>query len=75
MISNKRERVEKISLSIDQVLEKGVLVSSEVPCLFGRLQFAEHQIAGRIGKLALAEIRQLSKAGNSVVYMDGVWQK
>ena len=47
VMSNKRERAEQISLSIDQVLEKGKLVPSEVPRLFGRLQFAEHQIAGR----------------------------
>ena len=75
VISNKRDRVEQISLSIDQVLEKGKLLPSDVPRLFGRLQFAEHQIAGRAGRLALAQIHQLARGGNSIVYLDDVWQK
>ena len=44
MMSNKRERVKQISLSIEQVLEKRKLVPSEVLRLFGRLQFAETKL-------------------------------
>ena len=60
IVSNKQERVEQLSASIDEGLSKGVISTGEVPKLFGRLQFAEYQVAGRVGKLALAELRDLS---------------
>ena len=70
IISNKQERVEQLSASIDDVLSKGVISAGEVPKLFGRLQFAVYQVAGRVGKLALAELRDLSKNAASGVVVD-----
>ena len=59
LISNKESRVKALSENIDAVIRAGVLKGSEVPKLFGRLQFAEHQVVGRVGKIALAELRSL----------------
>lgn len=64
-ISNKKSRIESLTANIDDLIREGKVKSSEVPRIFGRLQFAEHQIAGRVGKLAMTELRKLedSKAG------------
>lgn len=70
VISNKPDRVKQLSESIDTVLDKGCIASGEVPKLFGRLQFAEYQVAGRVGKLALAELRELSRRSASHVVVD-----
>ena len=69
IISNKQDRVSQLSESINKVLSKGVISTGE-PKLFGRLQFAEYQVAGRVGKLALAELRELSKNAASQVVVD-----
>ena len=70
LISNKPSRVEALSKNIDEVLKLGSIKSSDVARLFGRLQFAEHQLSGRIGKLALAELRQLEDSRGAVWNID-----
>ena len=67
-IRNKPDRVESLVSSIDTVLQSGTIQRAEVPKLFGRLQFAEHQISGRVGMLAMADLRDIEK---SVV---GTWK-
>ena len=52
------------------MVKNGKITSSEVPRIFGRLQFAEQQVAGRVGKLALAELRSLELQTNGVWYMN-----
>ena len=42
VISNKQERTQQLSESISEVLSRRTISSSEVPKLFGRLQFAEY---------------------------------
>ena len=68
LISNKPSRVESIGDNMDGVLEAGVIKSVDVPT--GRLQFAEHQLSSRIGKLALVELRQLEDLRSSVSNLD-----
>ena len=70
VISNKQDRVEQLSESIDAVLSKGMIAAGEVRKLFGRLQFAEYQVSGRVGKLALAELRDLSRNAASQIVVD-----
>ena len=70
LVSNKPSRVEGLSKNIDEVLKLGSIKSSDVARLFGRLQFAEHQLSGRIGKLALAELRQLEDSRGLVWNID-----
>ena len=52
-IANRKGRIDALTRNIDELLEAGKVKSAEVPRIFGRLQFAEHQISGRVGKLAV----------------------
>ena len=70
LISSKPSRVESVSHNVDEVLKSGSVKSVDVSRLFGRLQFLEHQLSGRIGKLALAELRQLEESKGSVWQID-----
>ena len=46
MISNKESRVKALSENIDAVIKAGVLKGSEVPKLFGRLEFYDGNVKG-----------------------------
>lgn len=48
------------------MLEKKVK-PRELPSHLGRLQFADMQVAGRSGRLAMHDLRQLGSADNSYV--------
>ena len=69
-IANKKGRIEALTRNIDELLEAGKVKSSEVPRIFGRLQFAEHHISGRVGKLAMAELRKLEDSRLGVWSLD-----
>ncbi|CAE7679226.1 rad50 [Symbiodinium sp. CCMP2592] len=56
-IGNKPERATAIAEAVDSVLSVGHLDPKTLPSLFGRLQFAEGQLHGRLGRLALADLR------------------
>ncbi|CAE7417337.1 unnamed protein product [Symbiodinium sp. CCMP2592] len=56
-IGNKPERATSIADAVDSVLKAGHLDPKTLPSLFGRLQFAEGQLHGRLGRLALADLR------------------
>ncbi|CAE7351316.1 unnamed protein product [Symbiodinium sp. CCMP2592] len=56
-IGNKPERATAIAEAVDSVLSAGHLDPKTLPSLFGRLQFAEGQLHGRLGRLALADLR------------------
>lgn len=45
--------------AIDVILESGKVTPILLPSVLGRLQFADGQLAGRAGKLAMADIRAL----------------
>ena len=70
-IRNKADRVEALVSSSDAVLQSGTIQRTEVPRLFGRLQFAEHQISGRVGMLAMADLRVLEKSVAGSWRLDG----
>ena len=44
--------------------------SRELPSMLGRLQFLESQLFGRVGKLALADLRQIEHSGRSNADLD-----
>ena len=52
-VRNKESRTLEICESLQQILEQGFLQTSELPNVLGRIQFADMQLAGRHGKLAL----------------------
>ena len=60
-VCNKPERKKDLTVSLDEVIDSGSINPLQIPSLSGRLQFAEPQILGRAGGLAL---QTLSKAGN-----------
>ena len=50
-----------------EVLETGQVVPADLPSMLGRVQFADGQLAGRAGRLAMADIRQLGLNDKSPV--------
>ena len=58
LVKNKRSRVEDILNSVQQVMESKSLTFSECSKILGRVQFADSQIMGRAGKLAMCTIRE-----------------
>ena len=61
-VSNKPSRSQAISQAIEQILQERQAIPRELPSLFGRLQFAEAQILGRMGRLALHDLRNLERS-------------
>ncbi len=51
--SNTESRVVEVCRIINQILESGKLEAKQANCLRGRLQFADGQLFGRLGKLCL----------------------
>ena len=61
-VSNKPSRSQAISQAIERILQERRAIPRELPSLFGRLQFAEAQILGRMGRLALHDLRNLERS-------------
>lgn len=57
VIRNKESRSKEIQQLVANMREGGQLTSKEFLSVVGRLQFAEAQVMGRMGKLALHRIR------------------
>ena len=64
-VKNKPSRVEEITGCLKDILAAGSIESAKLPSYLGKLQFAEAQLWGRAGRLALADLREvtLHKAG------------
>ena len=58
-VRNKPSRVAELITALDELLDKGAVVPATLPSTLGRLQFAEMQITGRAGRLAMADVRDL----------------
>ena len=65
LVANKPDRAREISESVAQVLASGQVVTREVDSLFGRIQYADSQIMGRRGKLALSTLRNLGRGSGA----------
>ena len=57
VVKNKESRSRQTSELVSNLSERGHLTSREFLSIVGRLQFAEAQVMGRMGKLALSRIR------------------
>ena len=66
-IRNKQDRVEEIKTMLDKIVLEGKVKPRELPSHLGRLQYADMQIAGRSGRLAMHDLRQLGTTKNSFV--------
>ena len=60
-VKNKQSRTEELASNLKALIEAGRVDPSKLPSLFGRALFVECQISGRLGKLALSELRDLER--------------
>ena len=58
-VCNKLERKKDLSKALEEIIRSRNINPMMIPSLFGRLQFAESQILGRAGGLALKFLRKL----------------
>ena len=58
-VDNKESRKKEMVGALDEILRSRQVVPADLPALMGRLQFADMQLSGRGGKLAMADIREL----------------
>ena len=58
----KQSRVSDMAGSLQEILSSGIIRPSEMPSLFGRLQFCEARLLGRHGRLAMADLRLLERS-------------
>ncbi|CAE7579831.1 SLC24A2 [Symbiodinium sp. CCMP2592] len=61
-VCNKPSRSQAIAVAIEEIITRGHVAPRELPSLFGRLQFAEAQILGRMGRLAIHDLRSLERS-------------
>ena len=66
LIRNKPSRVDEISNTVRGIISTGTLTSKDASRILGRIQFADAQIMGRIGRIAMHEFRQAIKNSDSI---------
>eukprot|EP00435_Cladocopium_sp_Y103_P041572 s3385_g11.t1 len=64
-------RVEEVTKIIDRILQNGTVSPKEASSLAGRLQFADSQVMGRLGRLAMFDFRQCLKQDGTELRLDG----
>ena len=69
-VCNKLERKKDLTVALDEVIKSKIINPMHIPSLFGRLQFAESQILGRAGGLALKTLRRLETRRCNKVDLD-----
>ena len=57
LVANKPERASMLADSLGRILESGQVDTRLLPSLLGRLRFADAQLLGRTGRLALSDLR------------------
>ena len=58
-VDNKESRKVEITDAIDKLLTDGFAIPSQMPSLLGRMQFVEMQLSGRLGKMAMSDLRAM----------------
>eukprot|EP00435_Cladocopium_sp_Y103_P001678 s6241_g1.t1 len=69
-IRNKQERIHDICQKLDSILKSRKLKPRDLPSHLGRLQFADMQIAGRAGRLAMHDLRSMGSTGSLEVSLE-----
>ena len=59
VVDNKPSRKRELLETIDKVLGDGFVIPIQLPSILGRMQFADMQLAGKMGGLAMADLRTL----------------
>ena len=63
VVKKKHSRMVELAANLEVLIETRCVDPKKLPSLFGRAFFAECQITGRRGKLALSELRDLERCG------------
>ena len=58
-VDNKPQRKSELSEVLSNIINEGGLVPARLPSILGRMQFADMQLSGRLGKLAMADVREM----------------
>ena len=69
-VRNKASRANELCDVLDRILHAKKVVVKELPSTLGKLQFAEGQLWGRTGRLALSELRRHEKSGRAEALLD-----
>ena len=64
---NKSSRVNELAPKLERVLVKGHVAPAELPSFVGKLQYADAQVFGRAGSIALHEFRNLGHVSRAPV--------
>ena len=67
VVDNKESRKGEMADLLGKILETKKVVPSELPSTLGKLQYADMQVSGRTGKLAMCDIRALAYDGSKAV--------
>ena len=67
---NTQDRVSEIESNLDEIIRSERLKPKELPWQLGRLQFADLQVAGRAGKMAMYDLRRLENVNQKVVNLE-----
>lgn len=71
-IENKPSRVHDLGKSIDDIVRGGKAVPRCMPSVLGKLQYADCQVWGRAGRIALADLRDFGHTSSEAVNLDGL---
>eukprot|EP00438_Fugacium_kawagutii_P022633 Skav216773 [mRNA] locus=scaffold3064:4705:6270:+ [translate_table: standard] len=71
-VSNKEDRLDELSTTVQSILDEGRVIPRDLPSLFGRALFVESQLLGRAGRLALSELRALEKQNAASVKLTDI---
>ena len=69
-VGNRKDRISDIGKALDTMIQEKRLRPKDLPSHLGRLQYAEMQITGRAGRMAMADLRKLGTADNSYHDLD-----
>ncbi|CAK9116007.1 unnamed protein product [Durusdinium trenchii] len=69
-VTNKPSRVDDLTVALNDILGAGSVVPSQLPSILGKLQYADAQVWGRAGRLALAQLRELGHTSTQRVQLD-----
>ena len=70
VVANKPGRDLEMAALVSDMLKEKSVKTSLLPSIMGRICFAESQLMGRIGKLAMADLRSVTHDGSPVVKFD-----
>ena len=69
-ISNKPSRVEELNDALLGILNAKFVIPTSMPSILGKLQYADSQVWGRAGRLALADLRELGHTSPAKVVLE-----